>query len=174
MNREWWKGKKERGLFLPFPALLSLPLLLIINSDIPQKVIARDWGQGRCMSAVMRKPDWSSFLQSVDLKIHCTSLYPGLKDQGVKSQVTIQITYPLFLSIYPTTNQFHQSINFPRIAINMKHCALRKIEGSPVHPGCPAYVSNKNRRSSILWEQKLGTRGPPGTARAQPCAIFME
>ena len=57
MNREWWEGKRERGLFLPFPALLSLPLLLIINSDIPQKVIARDWGRGRCISAVMRKPD---------------------------------------------------------------------------------------------------------------------
>jgi len=37
MNRERWEGKRERGLFLPFPALHSLPLLLIINSNIPPK-----------------------------------------------------------------------------------------------------------------------------------------
>ena len=40
-------GKEKKRLFLPFPSLPSSPLSLIINSDIPQKVIASDWGRGR-------------------------------------------------------------------------------------------------------------------------------
>ena len=40
-------GKEKKRLFLPFPSLPSSPLSLIINSNIPQKVIASDWGRGR-------------------------------------------------------------------------------------------------------------------------------
>lgn len=36
-------GKKKREHFFPFPSLLSPALSLIINSNIPQKVIASDW-----------------------------------------------------------------------------------------------------------------------------------
>ena len=38
-------GRKKREHFSPFPSLLSSALSLIINSNIPQKVIASDWDE---------------------------------------------------------------------------------------------------------------------------------
>ena len=49
-------GKDRKRLFLPFPSLHSSPLSLIINSNIPQKVIASDWGRGRFFLSRLTRP----------------------------------------------------------------------------------------------------------------------
>ena len=53
-------------------------------------------------------------------------------------------------------------------------CALRKIEGSPVHwtckiQGAQHMICMKNLRFSSHPGAKVWRQGPPGSARAQPC-----
>ena len=53
-------------------------------------------------------------------------------------------------------------------------CALRKFKGSAVVLTCETLgakhvICIKNLRFSSHREQRLGAKGPPGSARAQPC-----